>query len=803
MSLRAGTPVGSYVILAPLGTGGMGEVYRARDPRLARDVAIKVLPPHLARDADAMARFEREARAVAALSHPNILAIYDVGTYEGGGYAVTELLEGETLRSRLDRSALPWTKAVEVGAAIAEGVAAAHAKRIVHRDLKPENVFLTSDGRVKILDFGLARVRPASSTQASQAATETLPGSILGTIGYMSPEQVRGDDTEAPSDIFALGCVLYETVTGRKPFARETGVQTLNAILESDPPPLAASGKEAPPELDRLISRCLEKNPALRMQSARDLSFALGDLLKHTRPVGAGPRRRLLAYVTLAALSVVVLAAIAASLMRERFLGTPAPARIESLAVLPLENLSGDPAQDYFADGITEALITNLGKIGALRVIARASVMKYKGTHVPSREVARELRVQALVAGSVLRSGDRVRITAHLIDPASEHQIWSESYERDLRDVLALQREVTEAIAGKVRAELTPYEQAQLGKLRPINPEAYEFFLQAQYLSARTTDADSRTAIALLERVVALDPGFAPGHAVLAAAYGNRATYVAPGEAGALEPKAYAAVERALSLDPDLADAYLARGDLLWNHSYRFAHERAVQEYRRALGLNPNLDHAHRGLARVFVHVGFFEEALGHAAKALEINPGNGQALTARALALLWMGQDEEALATLSIIPRTVVPEVVEAHSAWALFRLGRREEAWSRLEQASRDYPNDPSGVLPAMEAMLLADSEPREAEELIGKAAQRKAVNPSHHAAYFVGCAWARMGRAREAVQALREAAENGFPCYPLFASDANLDPIRQDPRFQSFLAGMQKQSASLRNALFPERR
>jgi TolB-like protein/Tfp pilus assembly protein PilF len=539
------------------------------------------------------------------------------------------------------------------------------------------------------------------------------------------------------------------------------------------------------------------------MQSARDLSFALGELPKRMLPVGTGRRRRFLAYSAAGALVVALLAAIGLGPLRARFLGTPTPARIESLAVLPMENLSGDPTQDYFADGITDALITDLGKIGSLRVIARPSVMKYKGTRVPLKEIARELRVQALVAGSVLRSGDRIRIAAQLIDPEAERHIWSESYERDLRDVLALQREVTEAIADEVRAKLTPEEKARLANARPVNPEAYEFLLRARYVSTRTTDMDSREAIALLERAIALDPGFAPLHAVLAAAYVSRLDFVAPEEARELEQKAYAATERALSLDPDIAEAYVARGNLLWTPAYRYAHERAVQEYRRALNLNPNLDRAHEGLARVFVHVGFFEDALQHSAKALEINPSNALALNSRSNALLWMGKDEEALAALSGIPRSVVPEVVEANAAWALFRLGRREEGLSRLRQASREYLDDASGVLAGMEAMLLADSEPRKAVELIGKVEKRRAVGPSHHAAYFAGCAWARMANAQEAVRWLREAAETGFPCYPLFARDPNLDPIRQDPRFQTFLVDMQKQTESLRRALFPDRR
>jgi TolB-like protein/tetratricopeptide (TPR) repeat protein len=472
---------------------------------------------------------------------------------------------------------------------------------------------------------------------------------------------------------------------------------------------------------------------------------------------------------------------------------------ITSLAVLPLDNLSGDPEHEYLADGMTEALITDLGKIGSVRVLARASVMKYKGTHASPSTVAQELGVQAVVTGSVLRSGDRVRITSRLIYLDSDRQAWADSHERDLRDVLTLQRDVTAAIAAQVRAGLTAPERARLSTRPPVNPAAYDAVLRARYLSVRTTDADTQAAIALLERAVALDPGFALAYADLAAAYVTRLTFVTPEETGDLEQKAFAAAEKALLLDPDLAEAYLARGDLLWTHSHRFAHERAAQEFRRAVGLNPNSDQAHRRLARVYVHVGFFEEALQHAAVALAINPSNAQALNSRAQALLWMGKDEDALAILLSIPGPVLPELVEANTAFALLRLGRRDEAWVQLRRALRKYPNDPSGALPGIEAMLLAESEPLTAQELIEKVAKRKAINPSHHAAYFAACAWARMRRAEEAVQWLREAAETGFPCYPLFARDANLDPIRQDPRFRAFLAEMQKRSGSLRKALF----
>jgi tetratricopeptide (TPR) repeat protein len=387
----------------------------------------------------------------------------------------------------------------------------------------------------------------------------------------------------------------------------------------------------------------------------------------------------------------------------------------------------------------------------------------------------------------------------NLIDPASGREMWSDTFERRVADVLLLQREVTAAIADQVRARLPP-ALAQRTPVRAVNPAAYDALLRAQYLSVRTTDADSMAAIALLEQSIGLDHGFAPAYAALAAAHVTRLAYVAPEETKELEQKAFAAAEKALSLDPDLPEAYLARGDLLWSHSHRFAHERAVNEFRRALALNPNSDQAHRRLARVYVHVGFFEEALQHAAIALALNPSDAQALNSRAQATLWSGKDDEALAILLSIPGPVLPELVEANTAFALFRLGRRDEAAQHLQRAMRKYPDDTSGNLPAMQALLSADTDARAADELIRTVGRRKALNPSHHAAYFAAAASARMRRPADVVQWLRDAAENGFPCYPLFAGDSTFNPVREDPQFVAFLAELQKRSAALRDSLFP---
>lgn len=450
MPLSSGTRLGPYEVIAPLGAGGMGEVYRARDTRLEREVAIKVLPERTARNPEALARFEREAKAVAALSHPNILALYDVGVEQGVSFAVTELLEGETLRSRL-ASLLPWPKAVEIGAAVAAGLAAAHSKGIIHRDLKPENIFLTSDGRVKVLDFGLARMNSAPSPQdGSTLPTETIEGTVMGTVGYMSPEQVRGQRADAPSDIFSLGCMLYEMLAGRRPFASETATQTMAAILEVQPPDPAGSGKHIPAELTRVVMHCLEKHPKQRFQSAQDLGFALRAISEPgSAPSTPEERKRLPRPGWLASAMAVLLAAVSVY-----WLNRPSQA-INSLAVLPFANVGANPDAEYLSDGITENLINSLSQLPKLRVVPRSLAFVYKGREVDPRKAGRDLNVGAVLMGRVVQRGDSLNIQTELVDVKNVSQLWGQQYSRKLSDIIVVQKEISKAVSEKLglRAE--------------------------------------------------------------------------------------------------------------------------------------------------------------------------------------------------------------------------------------------------------------------------------------------------------------------------------------------------------------
>jgi TolB-like protein/lipopolysaccharide biosynthesis regulator YciM len=668
-----------------------------------------------------------------------------------------QYLEGETLASRIHHKPLELRESLDIAVQVADALAEGHSRGIIHRDIKPQNIMITARGQVKVLDFGLAKIVREREVLESEAATQSLlsePGIIMGTVPYMSPEQVRGETLDARSDIFSFGAVVYEMVSGRQPFAAESAAATLSAILTQEAAPLARYAADVPEELQRIVRKCLEKDRERRYQLMRDVTVDLENIRRErdaaqlsgsrgeqtTRTVAAARTDQLASRHGLFrhrfAVGVVVLALIAiAAIVYALFLRrspTIVASEIKSLAVLPLEDLSGGQAQDYFADGMTEALITDLARIGALRVISRTSVMRYKGERRPLPEIARELNVDAVIVGSVLRSGDRVRISAQLIHAASDQHLWAESYERDMRDILALQSEVARRIAQEIRIKLTPEQQARLANVRPVNPEAYDYYLRGKFHSGRTNKLDNETAIAMLEHAVAIDTTFAAAYAGLARAYATKAFSFSPDEKQ-WEEKAFVAVEKALSLDPDLAEAHVARGDLLWTPSNRFPHERAIQEYQQALASNPNLDEAHAHLGYVYFHIGLLGKALDELQKALAVNPGNNNARMRIGIDLLYQGKYEPALAILDGIPIETNPSVWNFQTAWALFHLGRKEEAAARVEQYLRNNPKDEGGVVTSMKAILAAAAgNEGEAKEAIKSAVEiGKGFLHFHHTA------------------------------------------------------------------------
>ena len=636
MSLSAGTRLGPYEIVSPLGAGGMGEVYRARDTRLGRDVAVKVLPAEVAGDADRLLRFEREARAAGALNHPNILTVHDVGNEAGVAFLVTELLRGETLRESLAGGPLPARRVVEIATQVAHGLAAAHEKGIVHRDLKPENIFLPSNGPAKILDFGLARWKEDGAGSLSEAPTmaeSTAAGVVLGTVGYMAPEQVRGERADARSDIFAFGCVLHEMLGGHNPFRRESAIESFHAILKEEPPSID-SAAPVPPPLEQIVRHCLEKAPERRFQSASDLAFALEQSMPapasraaSTKPTAPAARTRRRGPVP--ALLVGSAALLAALLyvfdvggLRNRFAGTGAGGTIDSLAVLPLVNFSGDPAQEFFADGMTEALIAELAKIRALKVISRTSVMQYKGAKRPLPEIARELGVRGVVEGSVVREGGSVRITVQLIDAPQDRHVWAESYTRESREVLRLQAEVAQAIAAAVRVAVTPEERQRLAVTSAVDPEAHRLLLEAVELMRRgSTQLDTQQRIAaLLDRSVSLAPDFARAHALRA---GQRYQLAGTGyESGASAcPPARDELRRALELDPTSVEARSL--DATLKESCDFDWTGALAVYDGLLQSAPGDAATHDALSQLLSVLGRHDEALEHVRRADELDPFN------------------------------------------------------------------------------------------------------------------------------------------------------------------------------------
>jgi non-specific serine/threonine protein kinase len=660
MALTPGAVLGPYVVVSPLGTGGMGEVYRARDERLGREVAIKVLPDALAQDPERLRRFENEAKAAAALSHPNVLAVYDVNV-SGTPCVVFELLEGETLRARLATGDLSPAQSLDVACQVGRGLAAAHEKGIVHRDLKPDNVFLTLDGRVKILDFGLARVHEPLSGDALSAAhtlDRTEPGALVGTRAYMSPEQARGQTADHRSDIFALGILLYEMLSGQRAFHRPSPAETTAAILRDDPPPFPA-GRALPRGIERLLRRCLSKRPEDRFHSAMDFVFAL-------EAIGPG--------------SAVATAS--------------APPR-SSIAVLPFADLSPQRDQEYFCDGLAEEVIAALARVRGLQVASRTSSFRLRDSGLDVRAIAEGLGVGTVLEGGVRRAGDRLRVTVQLVDGRDGYQIWSERFDGELKDVFAIQEQIAESVARALRTVLTEADRDALQQRRSTSLEAWELYLRARRTLSDLNTRDMRYAIPLLERAIELDPQFALAHAALA-----ETSYELFSWMGAREEdlqRGETAAHRALELAPDLAEAQVAAGAALsGGHRY----ERAAARFEEAIRIDPQLWQAYWLFARMRFAEGRLDdaEALWH--KAMEVRPLDYQVPLLLGMIYRARGRTAELEATqwrgIELARRHLGenPDDVRAMylCAGALTDRGHREEGLRLLERALEVSGDDPA---------------------------------------------------------------------------------------------------------------
>ncbi|HEX5048077.1 MAG TPA: protein kinase [Gammaproteobacteria bacterium] len=657
MRLAAGTRFGPYEIVAPLGAGGMGEVYRARDTRLGRDVAIKVLPAHSSSEPNALARFEREARVIAALSHPNLIAIHDVGNVDGTAFAVMELLEGATLRDRLAAGEIGLVRGIDWALQVAQGLAAAHERDVVHRDLKPENVFITEDGNVKILDFGLARrATPEPPAPGGPKRALTGTGIVIGTVGYLSPEQTRGFPADHRSDIFAFGLLLYEVVTGRRAFDRETATETMAAVLRDEPPPIAECGRKVPSEVEEVIRHCLEKEPAQRFRSSRDLVFALrlaAGALSRAPPVSDG-------------------GAATAAVSRSPD---------ASIAVLLFRSVGGGPESEYFSEGMTEDVIAALSTVPGVRVAARTSSFSFRGRSDDVRKIGTELGVATVLDGSVRQVGQRLRVTAQLIDVATGYNLWSERWDRDLADIFAVQDELARAIANTLRARLpgsgsgarpsgTDAPPPKLVAPATRDVAAYDHYLKGRYLWNRRR---LHEAIAEIEAAVARDPDLHEAHAALAQAWAAWGFYggISTWECWA---RARAAAERVEELASESESAALCYGVV--DYYYGWSGARTERFFRLAIERNPGNAEAHFWLALYLGVAGRAEDGIASAREGVRLEPHSANNRAAVAWPLLSVRRYEEARAELEIA-------VALGDSPFALWSYGMTLSCLGRHEQA------------------------------------------------------------------------------------------------------------------------
>ena len=757
MTLSAGSRLGPYEIVSPLGAGGMGEVYRARDTRLRREVAVKVLPEATARDPEALARFERETRAVAALSHPNILAIHDVGREGEISYAVLELLDGETLRERILRGPLPPRDAFEIAAAVAEGLGAAHARGIVHRDVKPENVFLTADGRVKVLDFGIAReVSPAGGahpTGAATAAPLTASGMIIGTFAYVSPEQARGEAVDARSDVFALGSVLYEMLAGRRAFPGVTPAETLVSILRDEPEP---SGVPLSAEADGVLRRCLRKNRLERFQSASDLAYAL----RNVAPAASRAAAR----------------------------GGEASSERRSIAVLLFKDLSADRANanEHLGLGLADATITELAAMKSLLVRPTASIMRYRDRDVAPEQAGRELDVDAVVDGSFQRSGSRLRVTVQLIDTHEGRPLWGTKIDTSLDDLFAMQDQVSRQIADALHVELAPTgpRGETAPRAAPVSGGAYELYLKGRLaLTADTTVATINRAIECFERALKSAPDFALARLGLADAYARMDFGIDPD--GGWFARADAMCEKALADEPDLPEGRYLRGRLLWHPRSGWDGAGAIREFSAAIASRPGLNEAHHFLGLVLNHYGLMEEGIRSFDRALAIEPDDQYARVHRALSLLLQGRFGDALAATREAAAGNPSSWAHYQMALCLLHLERAEDARAAIESHARLFPGDVLVFsLRALEAAIDGDAG-RAREQLDLVVRSRKLFGHYHHAQYDAACVESLLGDGKRGMDWLADSAANGFRCAPMFRTDPWLARAREDPRFEGLLA------------------
>jgi eukaryotic-like serine/threonine-protein kinase len=667
--IGAGTKLGHYEIASQIGEGGMGEVYLAHDLQLGRKVALKILPAEVAANQDRMHRFTQEAKAAAALNHPNIAHIYEIGEANGVNFIAMEFIDGHTLRELIHSSTIDLPKLLHYLQHMANGLAKAHAGGIVHRDLKPDNIMVTRDGHAKILDFGLAKLveTPYAGTTvntASDVATAILPqhstpGTVLGTVGYMSPEQAQGktEQIDHRSDIFSFGCILFEAVTGHRPFEGSDAIDTLNKIIREPAAPISSFNPDAPADMQRIIRRCLAKDPEDRYQSIKDVAIELKELrreltseLDTTVPpvtsasttgqdqhstseratvsgVVSTPQTHVSSAEYIVSeikqhknaatlLSVLVLAIIALGLW---FLSRSLTgAQIDSIAVMPFVNASGNSEIEYLSDGITESLINSLSQIPKLSVKARSSVFTYKGKEISPQQVAKDLSVEAILNGRIQQRGDQVLLSVELVDARTGNQLWGEQYNRRITDLLSLQSEIARDVSNKLKSKLTGAEEQKIAKNYTQNTEAYQLYLRGRYHWNKRTNADVRKSVEYFQQAIDKDPTYALAYAGLAEGYILFPPY-SVGSPDEAFPKARTAALKAIEIDETLAEAHNALAAVKSDYEWKFAEAEA--EWQKTIALNPNYASGHQWYGEFLLSMGRYDEALAEIRRAQELDP--------------------------------------------------------------------------------------------------------------------------------------------------------------------------------------